>query len=324
MSNLWLFAIGRLARALPLVVLLLGFNFAIIQAAPGDPVAMLIGDAEAPELIESIRRDFGLDKSMPEQMIAYGANVIRGNMGISYRYRLPVSSLIIERLPATLLLMGSAFLISMVAGTVLGVVAAIRRGTWLDSGLSVLALLGASVPVFWVGMLLLLAFAVNLRWLPLYGVSTIGFRGDGIWGLIGDRVRHLVLPSVTISVGQLALIYRVTRNRMIEELSKDYITQARAKGVPIVRVWSVHALRNVALTLVTIAGLRIGILFSGALLTEVVFAWPGVGQLMYGAMLGRDYPIVMGVFAMVVAVTVIANVFTDVSYAFLDPRVRYG
>ena len=173
-------------------------------------------------------------------------------------------------------------------------------------------------------MLLLLAFAVNLRWLPLYGVSTVGFRADGIWDLVSDRVRHLILPSVTISVGQLALIFRVTRNRMIEELFKDYITQARAKGVPIIRVWGVHALRNVALTLVTIAGLRIGVLFSGALLTEVVFAWPGIGQLMYGAMVGRDYPIVMGVFAMVVAVTVLANVVTDISYGFLDPRVRYG
>ncbi len=324
MSNLWLFAVGRVARAFPLVVLLLGFNFVMIHTAPGDPVAMLIGDAEAPELIETVRRDFGLDKSMPEQLIAYGSNIIRGNMGISYRYRLPVGGLITERLPATLLLMGSAFLISMLVGTILGVVAAVRRGTWLDSGLSVLALLGASVPVFWVGMLLLLAFAVNLRWLPLYGVSTVGFRADGIWDLVSDRVRHLILPSVTISVGQLALIFRVTRNRMIEELSKDYITQARAKGVPITRVWGVHALRNVALTLVTIAGLRIGVLFSGALLTEVVFAWPGIGQLMYGAMVGRDYPIVMGVFAMVVAVTVLANVVTDISYGFLDPRVRYG
>lgn len=317
------YGLQRLTAGAVLVLILIAANFLLIQAAPGDPATMLIGEASAPALLEQIRREFGLDRPLHEQFIAYVTNVARGNLGISYRYRIPVSELIVQRLPATLLLMISAFALSMILGTLLGMIAAYYQGSVFDSLASILALIGYSLPVFWVGMLLLMLFGVQLGWLPLSGTHTIGMMGSSFDVFI-DRLRHLILPSVTICVAQLALIFRLTRGRMIEELTKDYVTQARAKGTSEFAIVVKHALRNVGMTLVTIAGLRIGVLFAGALLTEVVFSWPGIGQLMYGAMLGRDYPVVMGVFTIVVCVTILSNILTDVAYGFLDPRVHYG
>jgi peptide/nickel transport system permease protein len=322
-TTLWSYTATRVAQVVPVVLVLLVFNFGVVHLAPGDPVSLLVGDASSPEIIEQVRREFGLDRTLPEQFVIYAGRLARGDLGYSYRYRTPVGTMILERLPDTLFLMGVAFAISFAIGVTFGVLAAQRPGSVLDTVMSVGALVGYSLPVFWIGMLLILFFAFQLGWLPLQGTHTVGMKGSILDHLV-DRLRHVILPSLTLSVTQLAVIFRLTRSRMIEELRKDYVAYARAKGLSELQVRFKHALRNVALTLVTIATLRLGVMFSGAVLTEVVFAWPGIGRLTYAAMLSRDYPVVLGVFTIVVAVTIVSNILADVSYALLDPRVRHG
>lgn len=316
------YMLTRLAQSVPVVFLLILINFLVIHLAPGDPASLLVGESSSPELIQQTRREFGLDRSLPEQFLIYAAHLLRGELGYSFRYRMPVAALILERLGDTLVLMTTGFLISVVIGTTLGVLAARRPGSFLDMWLGAGALVGYSLPVFWVGMLLILFFGFHLGWFPLQGTHTIGLTGFPLQKA-ADRVRYLILPSITVSLSQLALFFRLTRSRMIEELRKEYVTCARAKGLTETCLHFKHALRNASLTLVTVAGLRIGVLFSGAVLTEVVFAWPGIGSLMYNSMLSRDYPVLMGVFMMAVIVTVLANLLTDLSYSVLDPRVRH-
>jgi len=322
-TTLWSYTAARLAQVVPVVIVLLVFNFGVVHLAPGDPVSLLVGDASSPEIIEQVRREFGLDRSLPEQFVIYAGRLARGDLGYSYRYRTPVGQMILERLPDTLLLMAAAFVISFAVGVTFGVLSAQRPGSLLDTVMSVGALVGYSLPVFWIGMLLILFFAFQLGWLPLQGTHTVGMKGSTVDHIV-DRLRHVILPSLTLSVTQLAVIFRLTRSRMIEELRKDYVAYARAKGLSEFQVRFKHALRNAGLTLVTVATLRLGVMFSGAVLTEVVFAWPGIGRLTYSAMLARDYPVVLGVFTIVVAVTIVSNILADVSYALLDPRVRYG
>jgi peptide/nickel transport system permease protein len=322
-TSLGRYTTTRLVQAVPVLLVLLLFNFGVIHLAPGDPASLLVGDASAPEVIEQIRREFGLDRPLPEQFLIYAGRLARGDLGYSYRYRSPVARLILERLPDTLLLMAVAFCISFAVGVTFGTLSAHRPGSLLDTAMSVGALVGYSLPVFWIGMLLILLFAFHLGWLPLQGTHTIGLTGSFLDHLL-DRLRHVILPSVTLSVTQLAVIFRLTRSRMLEEMRKEYVAYARAKGLSEFKVQFKHALRNVGITLVTVATLRVGIMFSGAVLTEVVFAWPGIGRLTYAAMLSRDYPVVLGVFTIVVAVTILSNILADVWYALLDPRIRYG
>ncbi|HEX7039566.1 MAG TPA: nickel ABC transporter permease [Trueperaceae bacterium] len=302
-------------RLLSLVPVLLGvvlLVFAMLWLAPGDPVLALLGEGAqgiTAAQVEELRRAYGLDRSFPEQFVSYLADVVRLDLGTSLRSSQSVTSEVLSRFPATLALAGSALAIAVVVGGLFGVLAAVYKGTWVDSVAIVVALLGVSVPVFWSGLVLMLVFALQLGWLPA--------SGSGTW-------RHLIMPAATVGFSSAAFIARVTRASLIEALRQDYVRTARAKGLPEGRVRLKHALKNALLPVVTVVGLQFGGLLGGAVLTETVFAWPGVGRLLVDAITSRDLPLVQGAVLFVAVAFIVVNLLVDLSYAALNPKVRYG
>lgn len=320
-ASLLIYVLRRLAQLLPLLLVIIVVNFFVIHAAPGDPVDILTGSTEASdEYIAQVREQFGLDRPLPEQLVVYVGKLLRFDLGYSLRFRQDVLTLILERLPATLLLMGTALVISSILGVLLGAVAARRPYSLADNMVTLLALAGYSMPVFWLGQILLIVFALQLDWFPVQGMYSLRAPSEG-WGRMMDILHHLVLPALTYSVYHLALIFRLTRVKMQETLTLDFITTARAKGVSENKVVYSHALRNAILPVVTIIGLNFGFMLAGSVLTETVFAWPGTGRLMYEAIMARDYPLLLGLFTFLSVMVIVANIATDVIYALIDPRV---
>ena len=321
--SLPLYVLRRLLQAVPLVFVIIFINFILIHAAPGDPVDFLVGTMEAtPEYLADLRREFGLDEPLWIQLWRYASRILVLDMGYSLRFREPVFGLIMSRLPATLLLMGTALVVSSIAGILLGVAAARRPYSAVDHTATFVALAGYSMPVFWLGQLLLIVFSLQLNLFPTQGMYSLRAPSEG-WGRILDVAHHLVLPALTYSVYHLALVYRLMRVKMQETLAMDYVTTARAKGVTEVRVVYVHALRNAILPVVTVIGLNFGFMLAGSVLTETVFAWPGMGRLLYEAIQGRDYPVLMGLFTCLSVMVIAVNIITDLVYAVIDPRVVY-
>ena len=320
---LLIYALKRIAQALPLILVIIAINFTLIHAAPGDPVDILLGQGEAdPLVVAQLREEFGLDQPLPMQMGRYYAKVLSLDLGQSFRYREPVFDLILGRLPATLLLMGTALVLSTVLAVALGVIAAHRPYSALDNGVTLFALAGYSMPVFWLGQLLLIVFALKLDWFPAQGMQSIRAPAEG-FGRVLDIAHHLVLPAVTYSLYHLALLFRLTRAKMQDVLAQDYIQTARAKGLSETQTLIGHALPNALLPIVTVLGLNFGFMLAGSVLTETVFAWPGTGRLLYEAILARDYPLLMGLFVCLSSMVVLVNVATDLAYALIDPRVVY-
>ena len=320
---LLMYALRRMAQAIPLILIIIGINFGLIHAAPGDPVDVLMGSSEAdPALVAQLRSEFGLDQPIPVQLVRYYAKVLTLDLGQSFRYREPVFDLIASRLPATLLLMGAALVVSTLVAVALGVGAALRPYSALDNSATIMALAGYSMPVFWLGQLLLIVFALKLDWFPAQGMVSIRAPAEG-WGLALDIAHHLVLPALTYSLYHLALMFRLTRVKMQEVLAQDFILTARAKGLSEAQVIFSHALRNAMLPIVTVLGLNFGFMLAGSVLTETVFAWPGTGRLLYEAILARDYPVLMGLFVCLSTMVVLVNLVTDIAYALIDPRVVY-
>ena len=320
---LLIYALKRIAQALPLILVIIAINFALIHAAPGDPVDILLGQGEAdPQVVAQLREEFGLDQPLPVQMGRYYAKVLSLDLGQSFRYREPVFDLILGRLPATLLLMGTALVLSTVLAVTLGVIAARRPYSALDNGVTLFALAGYSMPVFWLGQLLLIVFALKLDWFPAQGMQSIRAPAEG-FGRVLDIAHHLVLPAATYSLYHLALLFRLTRAKMQDVLAQDYIQTARAKGLSETQTLIGHALPNALLPIVTVLGLNFGFMLAGSVLTETVFAWPGTGRLLYEAILARDYPLLMGLFVCLSSMVVLVNVATDLAYALIDPRVVY-
>ena len=318
------YVVGRLLQAVPLIFVVMTVNFVLIHSAPGDPIHLLIGEGSASkELVEKTRAEFGLDKPIHVQYLSYVSNVLQLNLGFSLRYREDVWDLIISRVPASLLLMGTAFIISSAAGILLGLYAGTRKDSLGDRIAVILSILGYSMPVFFLGMLLLTVFALKLGWFPTQGMYNIRNPQEG-WGLVKDVAHHLVLPVVTYSAFQLALIFRVTRVKTQQVMKEDYITMARAKGVQEGRVVFRHAVPNTLLPIVTILGFNLEWLLAGSVLTETVFAWPGLGRLMFDAVSARDFPLLMGLFVVISAFVIIVNLITDVVYRLIDPRVRFS
>ena len=317
------YALRRVAQAIPLILIIIGINFALIHAAPGDPVDVLMGSSEAdPAMVAELRADFGLDKPIPVQLVRYYAKVLTLDLGESFRYREPVLDLIASRLPATLLLMGTAIVVSTLIAVALGVVAALRPYSVLDNATTFMALAGYSMPVFWLGQLLLIVFALGLDWFPAQGMVSIRAPAEGFARVL-DIAHHLVLPALTYSLYHLALMFRLTRAKMQEVLQQDFIQTARAKGLSESQMIFSHALRNAMLPIVTVLGLNFGFMLAGSVLTETVFAWPGTGRLLYEAILARDYPVLMGLFVCLSSMVVAVNLATDIAYALIDPRVVY-
>ncbi|WP_165933608.1 ABC transporter permease [Aquabacter spiritensis] len=318
-----LYVVRRLAQAVPLIFVVILLNFFLIHAAPGDPIDFLVGSMDAsPEYIEDLRREFGLDQPLGTQLWAYLTRMAHFDLGYSLRYRQSVLDLILSRMPATLLLMVTALVASSAVGILLGVIAAQRPYSATDQTSTFLALAGYSMPVFWLGQLVLIVFSLHLGWFPTQGMYSLRAPAEG-WGRIVDVLHHLALPAFTYSLYHLALIFRLTRIKMQETLSLDFIVTARAKGASEGRVVYGHALRNAILPVVTVIGMNFGFMLAGSVLTETVFAWPGMGRLLYEAIQARDYPVLMGLFTVLSLMVIAANVVTDLIYAVIDPRVVY-
>jgi len=317
------YILSRFLQAIPLIFVILVINFFLIHASPGDPVDILVGLTDAdPKVLQELRREFGLDQSLLVQLGIYMKKLIQFDLGYSMRYRQAVFDLILSRLPATLLLMGVALALASFLGIFLGVLAAQRPYGWIDNTSTFMALAGYSMPLFWLGQILLLIFALKLDLLPAQGMVSLRAPSEG-WGRVFDIMKHLILPAVTYSSYFLALVFRMTRVKMQEVLAQDFILTAHAKGVSGRQVVYKHALRNAMIPIVTIIGYNFGFMIAGSVLTETVFAWPGLGRLMFDAIMARDYPVLLGIFFIISIIVILVNAMTDIVYVIIDPRVVY-
>ena len=314
----------RLAYGLLLMLGVVILNFLLIRLAPGDPAVVIAGEmgGATEEMLESIREDYGLNKPVLTQLWIYISGVATGNLGESFFFNQPVSSLIAARVGPTILLVISAQIISIVLGVFLGVIAARKPNGVMSAFVSVFATIGYAVPVFWTGIMLIILFASAIPIFPVEGMQSVKLRDAPVLTQVLDVAHHLVLPAFTLAIISLAQYARLSRASMLEVLGSDYIRTARAKGSPERSVLFKHALRNAALPILTVAGLQFGNLISGALLVETVFNWPGMGRLAFESILRRDYPTIMGVLFFASAMVVVANILTDISYRWADPRLR--
>lgn len=326
-------------RLLDLLPVLLGITllvFLFLQLIPGNPAVVLLGPRATPDQIAALQEQLGLNQPLPLQYLAFLGKLLRFDLGRSIISGIPITQEIARRWTATFELSVAAMIVAMLLGIPAGIVAAVRKNGWLDNIAMSASLLGVSMPVYWLGLLLIYLFAVNLGWLPPSGRIGISTNLQPITGFyvldallqfdfaaLRDVLAHLILPAVTVGTIPLAIIARITRSAMLEVLSQDYIRTARAKGV--LERWVVmkHALKNALLPVVTIIGLQFGTLLSGAILTETIFSWPGIGSWIYEGILARDYPVVQGGVVFVAIVFVLINLLVDLSYAFLDPRIQY-
>jgi peptide/nickel transport system permease protein len=303
------FLIRRVVLTLPVLLGVATLVFSLIHLVPGDPAQAMLGDGASPEDIARLRHTLGLDRPLLEQYGRYLAGLARGDLGTSLRTAKPVSSQIVERVPATVELAATAMVVAVCLSLPLGVIAAVRRGTWVDQGAMTLALIGISVPGFWLGPLLALLFGVELGWLPV--------SGRGTWA-------NLVLPAATLGAALAAILARMTRASVLEELRELYVLAARARGVTRARAIVAHALRNSLIPIVTILGLQLGAVLTGSIITETIFAWPGIGRLLIQSISFRDYPMVQGCILFIALTYVSMNLLTDLLYGWLDPRIRLG
>ncbi len=300
-----------LRRLLLVIPVLLGVSllvFSMVRLIPGDPAIFIAGEHATEEDIDAIREEFGLNRSFPVQYWFFLRNLVRGDLGRSTRTDRPVGVEIWERLPNTLKLASVSMLIASVVGLIAGIISATRPYSFLDYISMVGAMIGVSTPVFWLGLMLMLLFSVQLNWLPAAGAKTFS---------------HIILPAITLGAASTAVIARMTRSSMLEVFNQDYIQTARSKGLREGWVIIKHALRNALVPVVTVMGLRFGTLLGGAVLTETVFAWPGIGRLMVGSILARDYPVVQGAVLVVACTFIFVNLAVDLLYSFIDPRIRF-
>ncbi len=325
----------------------------IPRLVPGDPATIMLGERSSPVDRDRLRQDLGLNRPMflnwegmseqgitglfDSQYFGFMGSALKLDFGRSIFSFIPVRDGLLQRFPATLELALFAMIFAVLVGIPLGVIAALRRGTLADTSVTVFALAGVSFPVFWLGIIFIYIFAVNLGWLPssgrisvtmnlnnITGLYVLDGMLQGRWDFVVDALKHLVMPAVAVGTIPLAIVVRMTRSSMLEVLGQDYIRTARAKGLPKRVVTRKHALRNALLPVVTVIGLSFGTLLSGAILTETVFAWPGIGRWVYQAIASRDYPIIQGGVLFVAFVFVVVNLLVDLSYSFIDPRIQYS
>jgi peptide/nickel transport system permease protein len=301
------YLIWRSLQSLLLILLATFVVFLLLHITPGDPATIILGEQATPEQIADLRRSMGLDRPLPEQYLRFLTNAVRGDFGISIRAQRPALEYVLERLPATLQLSAGAFAFALLTGLPIGILSAVKRLSMWDHSSMFIALLGQSMPVFWLGLMLIVVFAVQLRWLPASGMG---------------QPQHLILPAITLGTFLIGLIIRLTRSSMLDVLSQDYIRTARAKGLSEGTVLMRHALKNAFIPVVTVLGLQMGTLLGGAVITETVFAWPGMGMVTVTAIHQRDYPVVQSAVLVSAVLVVLINWFVDVLYHYLDPRIR--
>lgn len=313
----------RVFQGLALVLAVIVLNFVLVHAAPGDPVETIAGASGgmSPELMAQLRAQYGLDKPLVVQLGIYLGKIATGDFGYSYFFNLPVAALIVERIPATLLLVISAVISAFFIGTALGVLSARRPNGPLSQLINVLSLVGFAAPVFWTGIMLVILFASVLPVLPVSGMRSAAGSGTG-WSDVIDVLWHLILPTLTLALVYLAQYSRLARSSMLDVLGSDFIRTARAKGLAERVVLYKHALRNAVLPVVTVLGLQFGNVLAGAILVETVFNWPGLGRLAFESVLRRDYPTILGVLVFSSMVVIVMNLLTDLAYRLIDPRIK--
>jgi peptide/nickel transport system permease protein len=309
----------RLVQMIPLLFGISIVLFAVIQAAPGGPEGALLesGRFIDPAVIEAYRERLGVDQPIYIQYLRWLAAAFSGDLGTSFSTTRPVAEMIFERLPATLELMGAAFVFAAIVAILLGIVSAVRQYSWFDHLGTGLSFVGIAMPVFWFALILQLVFGVFLGWLPIAGTETVGASS------LSDHLLHLILPTIVLSFNYIAGWSRYLRSSLLSVLRADYVRTARAKGLPERKVIGVHALRNALIPLLSIMALNLSSLFSGAVITETVFAWPGIGRMFVQAMFSRDYPLLMGILMLGSLMVIVFNLVADLLYGVLDPRIRY-
>lgn len=302
------YVVRRILLAVPVLLGVATLVFSLIHLVPGDPALAMLGDGAAPQDVIELRKSLGLDRPLLAQYVQFLRRAITGDLGTSFRTGQPVTTMIAERIPATAELAVAAMLVAIVIAIPLGVIAAVRRGTPVDYGAMAFALAGVSIPNFWLGPLLAIVFAVELGWLPVSGRGTLA---------------HLVLPAVSLGLALAAILARMTRASLLDELNELYVRAARARGVSRAATITTHALRNSFIPLLTIVALQFGAVLTGAVITETIFAWPGIGRLLIQSIGFRDYPMVQGCILLIAVTYVTVNLVTDVLYGVLDPRIRF-
>tara|TARA_R110002020_G_scaffold316999_1_gene532663 strand:- start:34359 stop:35336 length:978 start_codon:yes stop_codon:yes gene_type:complete len=315
--------ISKLTGIALAILVIATINFILVHSAPGDPALVIAGQSGATdaEFIDQIRRDYGLDQPWYVQYGGYLKKVVTLDLGYSIRQREDVSTLILERLGPTLLLTVSAFALSLVCGVIFGAFAGLRQGSWRDLAISVLALILYATPVFWLGLMLVLVFSINLGWFPAFGYTDIRAAGFGSWHYALDVMHHLVLPAVTLAAIYTAVYTRLMRSSLIEVSHEDHVKTARAKGLSEGAILRGHMLRNAAGPVVTFAGLQAGALIGGAVVVETVFSWPGLGRLTFDSVTARDYPVLLGLFLVMSVLVIAINLLTDLIHRLVDPRI---
>jgi peptide/nickel transport system permease protein len=311
------YLLRRILAAIPVMAVVALFVFLLLRLTPGDPAAILAGDNATPEQLERIRTTLGLNEPLYLQFVTWVSKLLQGDFGVSLISQVPVAKMIGQRLEPTLSIAITTTVLSIAIAVPLGVLAAWKHGTWIDSAVMAVSVIGFSVPVFVIGYELIQIFSMDLRWLPVQGFRSIS-RG------IEPFFQYAVLPTLTLSFIYMALIARMTRASMLEVLGEDYVRTARAKGIRETSVLLRHALRNAALPVITIIGSGFGLLISGVVVTESVFNLPGLGRLVVDAVLARDYPVIQAIVLLTSGIYVLINLLIDVAYTLLDPRIRYG
>jgi peptide/nickel transport system permease protein len=316
------YILKRILIGLFMVPAVIIFTFLLLKLAPGDPAVLMAGETATKEYIEMIREIYGLNKPLHEQLIIYLGKLFTGDFGYSFTFKRPVLDVILERVPTTLLLAGTGALIAIFFGIVLGVVAALRKDTIADNIISSLTLIFYSIPIFALAQFLILFLVINYRLFPLSGYVTIGVSPSDPIKYAMDVLWHLVLPSISLALIQMATYVKLTRTSMIESLYSNYIIAAKARGLKWRRILFKHALKNALLPIITVAGIQLGLIIGGVVITETIFSWPGVGRLTIEAIEARDFPLLNGIFVLTSVSVIIANIVTDIVYTYVDPRVK--
>jgi peptide/nickel transport system permease protein len=310
------FIVQRISGAVPVLLLVTLITFALMRLIPGDPTAVLGGLNATPQERDQIRHDLGLDEPYHIQLVRWYAGLAHGDLGRSILLGKDVLQATLERLPVTLSLSAYALVLTVVFGLVCGIVAALRQNSWVDQAAMILALVGISMPSFWLGLMMIVLFSVHLGWLPTGGY--VNFMDDP-WGWL----RSTTMPAISLAALQMGLLARITRSTMLEVLRQDYVRTARAKGLPNYLVVGKHALANAMIPVLTVIGVVVSLLLSGAVVTETVFSIPGIGQLLTSGILNRDYPVIQGGLLLVTVFIMVVNILVDIAYAWIDPRVRF-
>ena len=331
------YIVRRMLIAVPVLLSITLIVFIMLHSAGGDPAVVMLGARASDESLAALRTELGLDEPLPVQYVDFVRGAVQGNLGTSYRSKQPVAHEVFSRFPATVELAVGAMFIATIIGLIAGTVAATRKNSFFDYSSTAMSLIGVSVPTFWLGIVLIIVFGVELQWLPISGRVDPRIGADpnahflilnsfihGNWAVFWDALKHLILPAFTLAAWPAAIIARMTRASLLESMGQDYIRTARAKGLKERTVIVRHVFRNAMLPIITVAGLEFGGLLAGAVVTEQVFSWPGIGKLTVDAITNRDYQIVQGVVILVGVIFIVMNLVVDIVYVWLDPRIRYG